>query len=834
MGEAFIRQPVRGATIQLQDAAGFAKPRLGGDYWREVPVPIGIEGSGWISSRYIAGAAGERVNRGDRPRGVLTSPVIRIGARYLSLRFAAAGPRQSVEVWTRRGPGARFLLFERIVARRTTDAFTRVRVDFGAPPTRPSDVRLRIVDASSRGHLAIDDIRFSARPPHQLRTPLWGFADLHTHPMIHHAFGGLRGIHTVWGRPGGRAADYAVNPGLVDLDLAQCDGSRHGGGSLVAGQITAAVEHVSELLPVPGPVIVLGHGKHGPPDYVYSPSFLAGAHQQMHITQIRRAYDGGLRLLTALAVHNRGLEFGMSPVEGAFPNESVTTTDDRTIIRAFVCGMRRLAGLNADWMEIAYSPADVQRIVGREGKLAVVLGTEVDQLGQLGFSTARGEVNWLHNIGIRQVTAIHAIDNRIGGAAIFQDPYSTVNDYLNRPTRNLIFNPIFGTPLGSDWTARWFNVREGGCRQGTLALQRGECVMYRLDADQARAYIHSLPTGSLPAQSGVLDSFIFLGKTHLPAYEYAILRLPSGEVQLAGVEGHLNAAGLTQYGKVYVRELMRHGMLVDVEHMSDLALSDVIAISNEVGGYPIMSSHTTPRAQSLHRDGTVPIKNFFPRVDIPVPGTRTKDFLPREFERSRSQLEAIRASGGVVGPMVGSDPIDIPSDQTLTIPNDCAGTSRGFALQYLYAIEKMGRRGVALATDFGVHPLTSPRFGRFACWVGAKDANRSEEATQFPLLFNAAAQQDPVQYGSGAVIPDRLGSRTFNFNFDGLAHYGLLPDLLQDARNVGVEPKDFAPLFSSVSDYAAMWRKARRLSRTADEMFTPAQICQGWTEPTFP
>jgi hypothetical protein len=47
--------------------------------------------------------------------------------------------------------------------------------------------------------------------------------------------------------------------------------------------------------------------------------------------------------------------------------------------------------------------------------------------------------------------------------------------------------------------------------------------------------------------------------------------------------------------------------------------------------------------------------------------------------------------------------------------------------------------------------------------------------------------------------------RDFDINLDGMAHYGLLPDLLQDIVNTGVKPGDFATLFRSAYDYVEMW-----------------------------
>jgi hypothetical protein len=59
--------------------------------------------------------------------------------------------------------------------------------------------------------------------------------------------------------------------------------------------------------------------------------------------------------------------------------------------------------------------------------------------------------------------------------------------------------------------------------------------------------------------------------------------------------------------------------------------------------------------------------------------------------------------------------------------------------------------------------------------------------------------------------------RDFDFNVDGMAHYGMLPDFLQDLRNIGLTAEDLAPLFRSAHDYVAMWDKCNREAPTVAE-----------------
>ena len=49
--------------------------------------------------------------------------------------------------------------------------------------------------------------------------------------------------------------------------------------------------------------------------------------------------------------------------------------------------------------------------------------------------------------------------------------------------------------------------------------------------------------------------------------------------------------------------------------------------------------------------------------------------------------------------------------------------------------------------------------------------------------------------------------RDFDINIDGMAHYGLLPDLLQDLCNFGLTAEDLKPLFRGAEDYVQMWER---------------------------
>lgn len=50
--------------------------------------------------------------------------------------------------------------------------------------------------------------------------------------------------------------------------------------------------------------------------------------------------------------------------------------------------------------------------------------------------------------------------------------------------------------------------------------------------------------------------------------------------------------------------------------------------------------------------------------------------------------------------------------------------------------------------------------------------------------------------------------RDFDYNLDGLAHYGMIPDMLQDLKNVGFPRAEMIALFSSAEQYLQVWQRS--------------------------
>jgi microsomal dipeptidase-like Zn-dependent dipeptidase len=787
-GDAFIGQPVNASTATTTRLAPIT---VGGDYWRDLLYPLGQDGDSLVMSGAASDAA---VGRFISPVRTLEPEI-----RFFSMLIGGSRDvdRVRVELQVNMSPGPFDPRRAEAVFRASGDNHEQLTPHVWRVPDEllNREARVVIVDESTTGHINVDAVRFAAEPPPPRSTPVWGFADYHTHPMTYLAFGALKGVRTIWGRPGGRYDDYKNAPGLVALDYPACE-KGHGGGPYAGPFLNGA----QKLQYKETPDLLIRHPNHGWPDFKNFPSFIQGAHEQMHVTQIRRSFDGGLRLLVALTTDNVGAEYLMSSIG---EDGHVPLVAEKASLTAQLAAMKDLAQLNTDWMQIAYSPAEARDIILR-GKLAVILGIEMDQLGTYGCSTPAEEVQYLWDLGVRAVTPIHAADNKLGGASVFIGPYNWLNDLMHRDVVDVSLNQL------RKMDARFFEIDEQPC--GTSSANDGECIQNKLEWNkQQRLYIGTCVVSFLEAlfrKSPCLD------RKDWPLYDTT--------------GGHANKHGLTPYGEQYVDALIAKGMILDLAHMSEKSVGGTFAAIGrklqrdhadcagfprdtspgcDARAYPAIISHAHFRGQAFYGE---------------------KDFQPSEYDISNRTLELVRRVGGVVGPFVAEDRVSTEWDAPRAgVPdNDCAMSSKSFAYSFHYAAQRLARYGVGLATDFTFIPGVAPRFGDDACWGYNLARDPRHEQKQHGERYNIKAQTSGVVYtneqpekkrvkyaANVALMPYTLNTRVYDYNVDGLAHYGLLPDMLQDLKNVGMPDEDRALLFRSAEDYIRMWERVLTIAR---------------------
>jgi microsomal dipeptidase-like Zn-dependent dipeptidase len=499
------------------------------------------------------------------------------------------------------------------------------------------------------------------------KPPISGFADTHTHPFANLASGG----RVFWGAP------Y----GPIDSALAPCDPA-HGLSGLadVIGNVEAGGR--------------FGHQTGGSPHFEGWPNWKTFDHQQMYSDWIYRAFQGGLRLIVALGVNNATI------CEASYKDNG-RTCDDMEAADLQIEAVKKMeayidstsGGPGKGWFRIAYSPEQARQII-YSGKLAVVLGVEVDELfgcgkDQCDSSRVHTELRKLYLNGVRHVIPLHFTDNAFGGFALTGTGFEKALFKLNSKVANKdVLKPV----------------------------QEEDC-------------------------------------------------------SASGYGQPCNKRGLTPLGADLIREMMSRGMIIDIDHMSKRTTDSVLAITS-ASHYPVIGGHTGFIATSIGEKKA-------------------------ERDKTESQLTAMKQDGGMVsvGVTAGSALAYTPSWRS-AVPNTCDESSRTFAQSYLYAVDKMGGPGVAavgLATDQFLNNMEGPRFD------GHCPGENNSTRVTYPITTRHGVHLGMSQIGDRAP---------FDYNADGLAHFGMLPDFVQDLKNDGLTDRDLDPLFRSAEGYIRLWERA--------------------------
>jgi microsomal dipeptidase-like Zn-dependent dipeptidase len=816
---------------------------IGGDYWRDTPYPIGPVASGpWVSSAFKAGAPHTLPSRGGEDlTGTMTSGPFALASTYLRVYVGGTGKSGvGVQLLVRSLPKTMKCREAALTPEEAGPAapagFTILRTVRGSGAPAPESERLdaveialdasdcdvrklqgvvRIYDESATGHVNVGAIGLTdakLTDAERDATPLWGLADYHTHPTNYLGLGGLQGVHAVWGVPGGSMSEYTGTPDAANKaftrDIPECDEptlkfNGHHGGLAAPIMINAAEGRIApSVADLDLSAIAFTHGPSGGPTFANTPDFRAGAHEQYHISAIHRAYLGGLRLMSAMAIHNRGLEYGVGWVRcGENGNPTVDTTPDWTVIRAHVQAMRQLAELNSDWMQIAYTPNEARRII-QKNKLAVVLGVEVPELGLDDDGSPAEQVGNLEALGVRQVIVVHGMDNLLGGTAVFEDLYNTVNDWMYRPKeyRDKV-ETLSGITIWKQYPASFYDVTTRPSPPVTTLpvnepIEATEPIQFRL-ANPERVVLSDIYPRP-PSSGFIIGTF---GRMH-PLVSTTPLGKTQKDQYFKEKGPHRNVRGLTGRGAEFVQRLMARGMLIDLAHMSDATLASTYDVAGDsCGAYPLMVSHAHFRAlqekvdysdmvsdfddktsDAMKKDllaGTHPMnacirdntqcnpailaqaKLFAQRAT--KPGTTIRENLAREYDIASSEIQQVRVRNGVMGVFIGQGTLD-PASMASQLPDgmaqlpialDCAGSSQGLGAAMLFANKHMhGMGGLGLASDFAFTGSAAPRFGPNAC-AGYLAAGTSLgtgaqllETLLDPQHYAFAAQKDAVNYSS--------------------------------------------------------------------------------------
>ncbi|HWR33539.1 MAG TPA: membrane dipeptidase, partial [Chitinophagaceae bacterium] len=165
---------------------------------------------------------------------------------------------------------------------------------------------------------------------------------------------------------------------------------------------------------------------------------------------------------------------------------------------------------------------------------------------------------------------------------------------------------------------------------------------------------------------------------------------------------HKNTRGLLPRGTQYMTALMKKGMIIEADHMSDDAQQSAMQMLNRYH-YPMISGHSNFR--ELRREANE------------TGGGGKEARLKTEFTIYDSKVNEINDAGGMFGIMTQQN--NIRTAENCPVPNNAAGGSSSFAQAYWYVLQKTGgQKGIAFGSDFnGFAPQIAPRFGTEAAFM---------------------------------------------------------------------------------------------------------------------
>ena len=393
----------------------------------------------------------------------------------------------------------------------------------------------RFMLQGASGCAAFPEIEVNATGRPYTASPKFGAAkgtiDLHSHIMAFEGFG--RGLHC--GRPW---HPLGVAAALVDCP----DHAPNGLGGLA-----------SNMLVFQDPTHT--HHPDGWPTFQGWPTYeWVFTHEQTYYRWIERAWRGGMRLLTLLAVDN-------SAACLVNVHRTASCNEMEAVRRQLRAAKEMRDYIDAQWggpgkgfFRIVRNPFQARRVINR-GKLAVVLGIEVSEpldcglrngVPQCDEEDVDARLDEVFKAGVRQMEIVNKFDNAFTGVAMdggFQGPF------LNAANKQV---------TGEFWEVE-------------------TCT--GPDSDNTQV-------SSVPPEAADLIALLPGGSAQLPAYP---------------PPPHCNTKGLSDLGRHLIRAMADRGMIFDPDHMSVLARRHALDLIDGLGYSGIVSSHSWADRTSYRR-----------------------------------------------------------------------------------------------------------------------------------------------------------------------------------------------------------------------------------------
>lgn len=419
------------------------------------------------------------------------------------------------------------------------------------------DLNLRLVDERGPALFMKDVPLFSRSGMAQAidNDDVYGYIDAHSHVTAYEFIGGR--------------VNYGDPFHKFGVDHALDDCAVHHGPQGTTGVVES---FTTQGLPVGV------HDTQGWPSFGYWPTHNSLQHHQSYYRWIERAYYGGLRILVNHYTGNEILCQLNPQKENDCDFEANWRLQRQRLYEMQDYIDAQSGGPGRGWFRIVDNPASAREVIA-EGKLAVVQGIEISKLFNCGEFLGQSEctreqitqrLDAAYDLGVRHIFPVHKFDNALGG---------------------VVPDEAFG--IGT--------VLYAGNLAETGHLVEFEACPENFESDSA-----SDPDAANPL--GIVDQLLF----QLEYIDGQLQRSPLALPPLlpASENGLCNIRGLSPLGDHLVTELMRRGMIIEVDHSSRKAIDRMLEMA-EANGYPgLTSSHDWLYSEELldrvvANDGTI-------------------------------------------------------------------------------------------------------------------------------------------------------------------------------------------------------------------------------------
>jgi microsomal dipeptidase-like Zn-dependent dipeptidase len=324
------------------------------------------------------------------------------------------------------------------------------------------------------------------------------------------------------------------------------------------------------------------HFPDGYPEFTDWPNtWKRATHQTQYYRWLERAYRGGLRLIVQHATTNSVL---CELITGLGAQAVRYACNDMVNVDRILAETRNLeryidaqsGGPGEGWFRVVESPAEARAVIA-DGKLAVVLGIETSNLFDCfltpppGFAACdeakvRAELDRYHELGVRVLFPVHKFDNAFS-AGDGDRNVGQLGSFVNSGHYSNFTQDCPDSPSAFD---------NGGVTFGGLNQPRED---YAAPAPNDLSGFAENPLGALAP--------------FLP------------DLQEPPLEGEwCQNAGLTPLGETLLLEMMKRGMVIEVDHLPRRSFVRAYELLVE-NDYPAVGSHGNTNRGALYQLGGV-------------------------------------------------------------------------------------------------------------------------------------------------------------------------------------------------------------------------------------